>query len=259
MYKLKLIKWLFFSVIVILNLNSVEAKEFKAKLSWYNLTNLSFRVNGIVASIKVKPGDIVKTGKKLIVLDQREYVDNNLLTKTQRKLHKSELDEAKRELDRALELYDRTVLSEHELQVVKNDFILSKTNFLSADIKWQQAKRNLEFSQILAPFNAIILFVAVNEHETVISSFESKPAIKISDSSKISAQFKLTVDDFKKIKNNSKVEVLIDGISYEGTLILKSLIAEQELYQAAAVISVSDNIIGNKLRSGMNAVVKIIK
>ena len=244
-------------VIFTLSFSTVEAKEFKAKLTWYNLTSLSFRVNGIVSSIKVKPGDIVTEKQQMIELDQREYVENVSLTKALRKSRKSEFDEAKRELDRALELYDRTVLSEHELQVAKNNHISSETNYFTANTNWLKAKRDLEFSSIFAPFNSIVLSVAVNEHETIISSFESKPAVIIADSGKISAQFMLGLADINNINNESSVEVIIDGISYEGKLFFPSLMPELDLYPAAAVISLSNNVLGKKIRSGMGAIVRI--
>jgi multidrug efflux system membrane fusion protein len=257
MQKSNLIRWLLIFIFYISGLSSVYATEFKAKLNWYNLTNLSFRVNGIISSIKVKPGDIVNQNHKIIELDQREYSENTALTKSLRELRKNELNEAQRELDRALELYDRTVLSEHELQTVKNDFIASKTNYFTADTNWQKAKRDLEFSRIVAPFNAIILSIAVNEHETIVSSFESKPAVIIADSNKISAEFMLAPNDFNKINDNSEIIVIINGSSYKGTLFFPSLLIEKNSYRAAVVLSAPNDVIGKKLRSGMNAVVKI--
>ncbi|MFV2059279.1 MAG: efflux RND transporter periplasmic adaptor subunit [Gammaproteobacteria bacterium] len=257
MQKFKLIKLLLLTSICIFSLNSVEAKEIKAKLNWYNLTKLSFRVNGIVSSIKVKPGDVVKSNQKLIELDQREYIDKSKITKALKKLRKSEQDEAKRELDRALELYDRTVLSEHELQLAKNAYILSATNFLTADTNWNKAKRDLEFSQISAPFDSIILSVRVNEFETIVSSFESKPAMIIADATKISAQFLLTNADYNNISNKTSAVVIIDGLTYKGALRFKSLIPDHDMFPVAVVFSVPKNAIGKKFISGMDAIVKI--
>ncbi len=65
MKKTKLIRWLLLLNVFIFSLGTANATEFKAKLNWFNLTKLSFRVNGIVSSIKVKPGDIVNSKQKI--------------------------------------------------------------------------------------------------------------------------------------------------------------------------------------------------
>ncbi len=235
--------------VLINNISLLSAKEIKTKLTWFNVTKLSFRVSGIVSELYVRPGDFVKKNKKLINLDQREYLENVTLTKSLYKSRKSELDEAKRELDRALELYDRTVLSEHELQIVKNNFISSETRFVTANTNKLKAKRELEFSTIVSPFNAIVLDVNVNKNETVISTFAVTPAIIIAQADKLAAQFMLTADEQAKLKNNDPVKVVVAGASYEGRIFFPSLIAENDLYPVAVVISVPHDTV----RAGMDA------
>ncbi len=241
------------SSLTLVVVENVNAREIKAKLAWFNITKLSFRVNGIIANIDVKPGDRVKKKDKLINLDQREYTDNIFLTKSLLKSRKGELDEAKRELDRALELFDRTVLSEHELQTVKNNFILSETRYITANKNWLKAKRELEFSNITAPFDAVVLDVKMNQYETVISSFQVSPAIIIADADKLQAEFKLTIDDVIKLKANEIVDVVIAGVNYKGTLVFPSLLAIDGLYPVSAIVAVPFE----KVKPGLDVTVNI--
>ncbi len=231
----------------------VNAKEINAKLGWFNITKLSFRVNGIIANIDVKPGDKVKENDKLINLDQREYRDNVSLTKSLLKSRKGELDEAKRELERALELFDRTVLSEHELQTVKNNFILSEARYITANKNGLKAQRDLEFSNIIAPFNAIVLDVKMNQYETVISSFQATPVIIIADADKLQAEFKLTIDDVIKLKGNEVVDVVIAGVKYKGTIFFPSLRVINGLYPVSAIIAVPFKMV----KPGLDVIVNI--
>jgi len=251
--KLSSIKLLLFIILYSSYFVLVEAREIKANLAWFNVTKLSFRVNGIVAGLYVKPGDYVKEKQKLINLDQREYRDNVLLTKSLLKSRKSELDEAKRELDRALELFDRTVLSEHELQTVKNNFISSETRYITANKNWLKAKRDLEFSNITAPFNAVVLELALNKNETVISSFNVLPVITIAEADKMSANFKLTANEVLKLKTGIEVDVKINGIEYKGTVYFPSLLVKENLYPVSVLLSIPNGTV----RAGMEAVVNL--
>lgn len=252
-FKFSPVRWLLLIFVLSSNLSAIEAREIKAKLSWFNLTKLSFRVNGVVTKLHVKPGDYIKKKQKIINLDQREFIDNVSLTDSLRKSRKSELDEAKRELNRAVELFDRTVLSEHELQTIKNNFIASETRHITAKINWLKAKRDLEFSNIVAPFNAIVLDVVLKEYETVISSFKSDPAIIIAAADKISAKFMLNADDITRLQENEAIEVVIKGSSYKGTLFFPSLLPVNNLYPVSVVLSIPFG----KVRAEMDAIVKI--
>ncbi|MFV1983732.1 MAG: efflux RND transporter periplasmic adaptor subunit [Thiohalomonadales bacterium] len=254
MRKFKLLpRKLLLLIILMSSITIVEAKDIKAKLTWFNVTKLSFRVNGIIANILVKPGDHIKIKQKLIYLDQREFTDNVKLTNSLQISRKSDLNEAKRELDRSIELFDRTVLSEHELQIVKNDFIVSETRYVTANINWLKSKRDLEFSNIVAPFNAIVLELFVNKYETVISSFKASPAIVIAAADKIAATFMLNADDVSKLKENELVEVEIKGSIYKGKLFFPSLLTTDTLYPVSALISIPYG----SVRSGMDVIVKI--
>jgi len=246
------VKLLIMVILLSNSLTVIEAKEIKAKLAWFNVTTLSFRVNGIVTGLHVKAGDVVKSHQKLINLDQREYKDNVLSTKSLEKSRKSELDEAKRELDRATELFDRTVLSEHELQTTKNKYIASETDYVTAKTNWINAKRDLEFSTITAPFNAVVLDIVINKNETVVSSFKSSPAIVIAEANKIAAKFMLSADDVAQLKSGESVTVSIAGNSYKGILFFPSMLAVDGLFPVAVVVEVDIN----KAHAGQTAMVK---
>jgi len=242
-----------FFVLLNCRVTLVHAKDVNAELSWFNITELSFRVNGIVSDLDVMVGDYLKTDQKIINLDQREYLDNVLLTKSLLKSRNSELHESKRELERAIELFDRTVLSEHELQIIKNNFISSETNSITANKNWLKAKRELEFSNLKSPFNAVVLNVLINENETVVSSFKRTPAIVIAEANRMSANFMLNATEINNIKKNDTVEVIINGSSYKGSLFFPSLIATKKMYP----VSVKIDIPFGTYKAGLDVLVKM--
>ncbi|VAW91497.1 hypothetical protein MNBD_GAMMA22-2750 [hydrothermal vent metagenome] len=236
-------------LVMSINVGLLQAKEIQTKLTWFNITTLSFRVNGNVNELYVQPGDYIKKNQKIINLDQREYLENVTLTKSLFKSRKSELDEARRELERATELFDRTVLSEHELQTVKNNFISSETRFVTANTNKLNAKRELEFSNIVSPFDAVVVDVKVKKSETIVSTFKAMPAVIIAQANKLSALFKLSADEKSKLKRNDVVKVVVAGASYEGKIFFPTLLPENDLYPVGVEITVSHD----KIHAGMAA------
>ncbi|MGD8926538.1 MAG: biotin/lipoyl-binding protein, partial [Thioalkalispiraceae bacterium] len=119
-YVLRKITRSLFFLSIILNSPVSWAQEYDATLHWYQKTELGTVVSGIVKNVYVNVGDIVKKGDKLLQLDDSVSKAHVVEYRAKLQSAEEELKEAERERDRALELYDRTVLSQHELQVAKN-------------------------------------------------------------------------------------------------------------------------------------------
>jgi multidrug efflux system membrane fusion protein len=253
MKNFKLIIKIFLIILFNSSLIIVEAREVNAKLNWFNVTELSFRVNGIVSDLYVKPGDSVKKNQKLINLDQREYLENLSLSKSLHKSRLSEREEARRELERAIELFDRTVLSEHELQIVKNSFISSETQYVIANTNLLEAKRSLEFSSISSPFNAIVLSVLINKNETVIATFKSSPAIVIAEADRMSVDFMLKATEVVKLKSGQNIDVVVAGKHYTGKLLFTSLQPTTQLYPVSIIVPIPFG----EVFAGMDVIVEL--
>ena len=89
---------------------SVYAQEFTARLQWSQRVELGSPVNGIVEKVTVNVGDKVKKGDALVQLDNAVFKGHVNEYRAQLVSNQEVLKEAERERDRALELYDRTVL-----------------------------------------------------------------------------------------------------------------------------------------------------
>jgi len=100
----------------------VKAEEFEAKLAWSKRVELSTPVNGIVHKVFSEPGKIVAKGEVLVQLDPRIFKADLKYAEAKLKNSNEQSLEAKRELVRQLDMYDREMLSEHDLQVAKNNF-----------------------------------------------------------------------------------------------------------------------------------------
>lgn len=124
----------------------LQAKDFE----------LSTVVNGVVKQVNVKVGDKVKKGQVLLLLEPQVFEAE--LKKAKKMLQSALLNknEAKKELERAEELYERTVLSDHELNLAKMEFAKYDALLAEAESQKEKSAYELKYSQILAPTNGKI-------------------------------------------------------------------------------------------------------
>ena len=155
------------------------AGEAQGVLHWDNRTNLSLPVSGVVDEVLVSTGQVVKQGEPLLKLDTRRVKAKLLAAKSRLSRFKPGRDEAKRELDRALELFDRTVLSEVELQQAKIDFAEKDAALQEAMAEATEAALNLEYSELKAPFELVILNVHVIKGQAVVNRLQAIPLIEV--------------------------------------------------------------------------------
>lgn len=102
-------------------------------------------VSAQVTQVFVKEGDQVKKGDKLLYLDSARYVAKAHLLKAQVQDAKVTMDDAKIELNQALDLFDRTVTSKRTLDA-------SQLRFDKAKARYNQAKAELQLHQAWAKY-----------------------------------------------------------------------------------------------------------
>jgi RND family efflux transporter MFP subunit len=196
------------------------AETIKAKLNWSGRVALSPLVKGYISEVNVYPGDKVKKGDILMRLSPDVFqakIDHFIALL---KSNKSILDEAKRELNRSKELYERTLLSDHDLQTDKNAYVLASANHTSTLTQLKSARIELEYSINRAPFNALVIQRDAEMGQSVFPDFQPKPFIVIAEDNVMLANAWLTAEQAKDISSLSKtVKVRINGTSHEGKIL----------------------------------------
>jgi len=198
----------------------VYAQSIKAELSWSGRVAMSPLVKGYISEVNVHPGDKVKKGDVLMRLFPDAFQANidhfNALLKS----NKSILDEAKRELDRSEELYERTLLSDHDLQTDKNAYVLAKANHVSTLALLKQARIELEYGINRAPFNAIVLQRHAEVGQSVFPDIQAKPYIMIAEDNVMLARAWLTAKQANNVSAiDSVVKVRIKNSNHTGKIL----------------------------------------
>lgn len=140
---------------------------------------LSVPVSGVVADVAVEVGDRVKQGDTLLALDPRVFRAE--LQRADAVLAEQDevLAEARREWERAQELYDRTVMSERDLQLAKNAFLAAQAGHRTAQAERTRAAWELEMSRLKAPVDGRIQARHIHPGQVVITRERVQPLLEL--------------------------------------------------------------------------------
>jgi RND family efflux transporter MFP subunit len=141
---------------------------------------LTTRVSGVVEAVLVKPGQRVKKGAVLLRLD-RTVLQARLdeATAEQARADADEAD-ARRELERAEELFNRTVSSVSELEAVTLRHVRAKAALSGADARLMIAKKNFGDAELKAPFSGVVSSVPGGPGTVVTADCQPKTLVILS-------------------------------------------------------------------------------
>ena len=250
-------KNLFVSIIAIAlsTTSHVVAEEFEGVLDWSKRVELSTPVNGIVQKVFSQTGKIAAKGEVLVQLDPRAFKADLKYAKAKFKNTNEQSLEAQRELDRQLDMYDRSMLSDHELQIAKNNFTAAQSNYLQAQAALTKAKLNLEYSAIRAPFNAIVINFSAIKGQVVASEITPPILVVVAEAQRMLARFYASVDKVNNLVANQGVEINVAGQIYQGKIL--SIALEPSKAKLGYAVDVVFDSKDKVLRAGQKVVVKL--
>ena len=155
------------------------AAEVNGELEWADSVSLSVPIDGVVTEVNARPGTLVEADSELVLLDAR--IAQAHVVQARSTVRKLELlrAEAQREFERAQELYDRTVLSEHELQVAEIGAANAEADFHAAQSAQVSSEVALELHTVKAPFAARVLAVHVAPGQAVLGTQQVQPLVTL--------------------------------------------------------------------------------
>ncbi len=119
-------------------------------------SDLSFRVGGRIASIKVKAGDKVKKGETLAILEQKEYKFAVQTTQAKLASARSDLLEKSDALKRQKNLKKKDFVSQASVDQARAAYGAAKSGVDVARTALQNAQNDLSNTTLKAPFDGAI-------------------------------------------------------------------------------------------------------
>jgi RND family efflux transporter MFP subunit len=141
---------------------------------------LSTRVSGVVETVWVKPGQRVKKGTPLLRLD-RTILQASLAEATAEQARaQADASEARREKERAQELFNRTVSSTSELDAAMLLDARAQAALAIAKARRVIAQKNVQDAELKAPFDGVVKAVPGAPGTVVAADCQPKPLIVFS-------------------------------------------------------------------------------
>ncbi len=187
------------------------ALDLDGELAWAQRMELGTLVSGVVTDVPVRVGQQVAKGAVLVRLDQRSFRTD--LSSAQAALHRADaqLDEARREDERAQELYDRTLLSDHERQLAQIARVDAESVAAQSRAALGRAKLALERSTLIAPMEARVVALNVSVGQAVVSQLQSQPLVVIAAADRMLAQASIAASQLGELSVGQAAEVGLSG------------------------------------------------
>ena len=201
----------------------VWAADLQATLQWHRRVELSTPVSGVVVEVLVETGNKVTKGNALLKLDS--HVRQARLEQAKAELEQQEKlrAEAKKELDRAQELYDRTVLSNHELEVAKIDDASANAKYFAARAAVAQYESDLNYSVVRAPFDGVVVNRFAEVGQTVINELKPMVLFIFAETGKMIARTEIAPGKLSTLKTGQAIAVKVAGKRFHGKIMYLGL------------------------------------
>lgn len=242
--------------IAVLFSHSVWAADVPAVLHWSHRVELSTPVSGTVQAVNVEAGDQVKKGQVLLTLDSTLYLAKVSESQAVLTRHAEEAAEAKRDLDRVQELYNRTVISTSELDQAKSRNAKSQAMAIEARERLKQNRKGLNDASMRAPFDALVIARQVEPGQIVAAGLQPQTLLVLAKSGEMLARMRLSEAQIDKLKAGQSVTVTAGGQDYPGKIKNVGLelvkVKDEAAYLVDAIFSPK-----SQLRAGTAATVKL--
>ncbi len=155
--------------------------SFIAKVDATERATLSFQVAGEIAQINVNMGESVLQGQELAKLDPTDY-------QLALDAKKAEFELAETAFERSEQLYGKRLISADE-------FDRTETSYKAAQAALDQAKTDLSYTRISAPYDGVVSLSFAKEHQVVGAS---QPILNVIDNKVLDVVFTVPVTYIEK-------------------------------------------------------------
>lgn len=181
-----------------------------------NVISVGSQVSGKIEKIYVDYNDVVKKNQRLAKLET-ELLDRELAqARSQLKQVRSNLKLVELNTKRVRELYKNNYISKSELDEAENKFVNAKEEYNIATTRYEMSKTQLSYAYINSPTAGVIVSRAVDEGQTVASSFSTPTLFTVAeDLSNMQIETSVSESDIGMIKNKENLDVTFTVDAYK--------------------------------------------
>ena len=177
---------------------------------------LSFRVTGVIRSIKVAVGQRIKKNQHIASIDDSDAILDFEKAVAAQKNTQVQVETAKSNLERVRGLYENNNVSLSEYEAAKNKFAAAKSDYSASKKNTALNKREVGYYKLYSPMDGIVVSKDVNENENVSTG---QSIVKINSENDIQVVVGIPEKYISKIKKDNKAVVTfstLTGKSFQG-------------------------------------------
>lgn len=147
--------------------NQLDSRTYPGKVKASKEATLAFRLSGEVVELTVNEGDYVKAGQLIAMVDQRDYRAAVADYQAQLVGAYSVLKESKLNIERNTTLLQEKIISQSSFDAAQSNYDSSRARVLSLEQTLRRAKLNLQYTELVAPFDGVVAKKHISNHEFV--------------------------------------------------------------------------------------------
>ena len=163
-------------------------------VEWARRASLGVPVTGVVARVEAEPGERVESGQVLVALDPGRFDAAVAAARAQMTRLAPDVAEARREFERAEDMYERTLVSEHDLELARIALAQAEADAAHAEAVLRIAEIDRDRSVVRAPFAGVVIERRVEIGEVVNTQVENASLVELGDTSRLIARALLAPD-----------------------------------------------------------------
>ncbi len=220
--------------------------------SWDGIVNWSQRhemtttVSGVVSKIEVNTGDRVKKGQLLLQLEQGALRARRKQRQAEMQHKKLMRKEAQKELERAEELYARTLLADHDLDLAKIAYAEADAAYQASRADYRQAVEDLDNSVLHASYDAVVLTRHVQPAQAIVNRCEAQPLITLASATQMQVRIFVESGELEGLRKQGGLTVEVAGQHYPaqlGAVGYEPAIVNESVRYPVAVLFASDDLL----------------
>ncbi len=222
---------------------AVGAAELEARLEWLPVAALTTPVEGRVVEVTAFEGQALKRGELLLTLDARPFRIELARRKAELERFEARFGEAEREWGRAQELFDRDLISDHDLELARIAFAETEAERAVLKAALEQAELALEYSRLKAPFDGWLLERHIEPGELVVNGERAQPLLSVVPRGRMAAVAAVDAAQATVLKVGGNVALRHGGRRLEGRIIALGLSPEEGgRYPLVVELAVDDDV-----------------
>lgn len=202
------------------------------------------QVSGFITKVHVDEGQHVRKGQLLFTIDQVQFQAAVDQAQAQVNSATTAVETAQLTADSKQRLFERNIISEYENQLAMNSLAQAKAQLATAQAALVSARKNLAYTQVVAPSDGVIGSIP-NREGSLASPSMVQPLTTVSDNNDVYAYFALNEKDILSLTNGGEIS-LADRIKAMPEVTLR--LADGTIYplkgKVATVSGVIDNTTG---------------